>query len=121
MEYLVRSVAGTNGYIQFEHPQESDAARCAIFQAICPECTEHIPAEGPSVTFRSPSANKGEAVTYLVTVHLNCAEAVAKRIRVSIGEECQCGQDRDYFLHRPAAGCRGCNAPHDHHEFGEAA
>lgn len=119
MEYLVRSVAGTHGYIQFEHPQESDAARCAVFQAVCPECEQPIPTEGPSVTFRSPSANPGESVTYLVTVHLNCAPVVEKRIRVSMGEECQCGESRTYFLHRPASECRGCNAPQDHHEFGE--
>ena len=87
MDYLVRSEAGTNGYIQFEHPQESDAARCAVFQMVCTECEQVIPPEGPSVTFRTPSANPGEFVTYLVTVHLGrCSTRVQRRILKSTKE-----------------------------------
>ena len=86
MKYLVRSLAALF-FIEFEHPQESEAARCAVFQAQCVECNEFIPAEGPSVTFRSPSANPREAVTYFVTVHLGkCSTAVQKRIRTSLRE-----------------------------------
>lgn len=85
MEYLVRSMAAWP-YIKFEHPQESDAARCAVFQSRCVECEKTIPPEGPSVTFRTPSANPGEAVTYLTTVHLHCAARVQRRILKSMKE-----------------------------------
>lgn len=105
MEYLVRSLAGTHGYIQFEHGQESDMARCAVFQAICPECEKPIPAEGPSVTFRTPTANPGEAVTYLTTVHLGCALVLAGRI-----ESSRAAQARQAAL---AIACDGCGAEPD--------
>lgn len=84
MEYLVRSLAAAwpSQYIRFEYPEHPQAAACAMFQAFCVECFKEIPAEGPSVTFRAPSLNPGEAVTYLTTVHLGkCATAVQRRIK----------------------------------------
>jgi len=86
VEYLVRTVASVGGYISFEHPEHGQAAQCAMFQMFCTECQREIPAEGPSVTFRTPSANPGEAVTYLTTVHLSCATKVQRRITKSMKE-----------------------------------
>ena len=83
MEYLVRSTAISGGYITFEHPEESDAARCAVFQHVCVEC--HKPIDGPSVTFKTPSATMLHAAVYLVTVHLGrCSTRVQRRILASM-------------------------------------
>ena len=87
MEYLVRSLAVLNGYVSFETGEHGQAAQCAVFQMFCAECSKEIPAEGPSVTFRSPSANPGESTTYLTTVHLGrCASLVQARILNSMKE-----------------------------------
>lgn len=87
MDYLVRSHAALWGYVPFTTGEHGQAAQCAVFQAFCAECHKEIPAEGPSVTFRTPSANPGEATTYLTTVHLGqCATASQGRIAASLKE-----------------------------------
>lgn len=87
MEYLVRSVAALHGYISWNLGEHGQAAQCAVFQAFCVECHKEIPAEGPSVTFRYPSANPHDHVTYLTTVHLGkCATKIQRRITESMKE-----------------------------------